>query len=324
MHTRLFGKTGFEASEVGLGCWQIGGDWGDIGEKESLEILHAAADHGVNFFDTADVYGMGRSERLLGRFLQERAEMIFVATKVGRRNFPGPYSRELLREHVEGSLSRLRVDALDLVQLHCIPSAVMAAGEVFDWLRELQAEGKIKAFGASVETMDEALMILDEPGLVSLQIIFNIFRQKPLRNLLDRARQADIAILARIPLASGLLSGKFTKQTTFNEDDHRNYNRDGEAFNVGETFVGLPFEKGVELANELKPLVPEGMTMAQFALRWVLDHEAVTVVIPGASRPSQVAANAATSDLLTLPDELHDRLRHFYEAEVREHIRGPY
>ena len=324
MNYRSFGKTGFEASEIGLGTWQIGGEWGDVDEATSMKILNTAVDTGINFFDTSDVYGMGRSEKLIGRFLQNRDEEIFVATKVGRRNYPGPYTREKLRQHINGSRQRLQVDSLDLVQLHCIPTEVLAAGVIFNWLREAQEDGLIKAFGASVESMDEALLVLEEEGLASIQIIFNIFRQKPTERVLDLAADKDIGVIARIPLASGLLTGKFNQETTFSEDDHRHFNRDGQDFNVGETFVGLRFVKGVELADMLKPLVPEEMSMAQFALRWVLDHDAVSVVIPGASRPSQVAANAQSSDYDPLPTSLHERLENFYRSSVHEHIRGPY
>lgn len=324
MKKRQFGNTGRSLSEVGLGCWQLGGDWGHVAEERAFEILETAVTHGITFLDTADVYGDGRSERLIGQFLKQRDEDLFVATKVGRRNYPGPYSADLLRKHVEDSLARLDVSSLDLVQLHCIPTDVMAAGDVFDWLRRLKQEGLVKNFGASVESMDEAVMILDQPELTSLQIIFNIFRQKPIVALFEKAKAKNVGIIARLPLASGLLAGKFSTNTTFDESDHRNYNRDGDAFNVGETFAGLPFEKGVEAANRIKPLVPDGMTMAQFSQRWILDHDAVSTIITGASKPRQVADNAAVSDLSPLSAQTHDALKRLYKSEVHDQIRGVY
>lgn len=324
MNSRPFGNSGKHVSEIGLGCWQLGGDWGQISEEKAFDIMETAVSNGITFFDTADVYGGGRSETLIGQFIKERSNNLFIATKVGRYNYPGPYSADLLKQHVNDSLKRLDVDSLDLVQLHCIPTDVMADGAVFNWLRDLKAEGLIKNFGASVESMDEALMILDQPGLTSLQIIFNIFRQKPILTLFDKAKEKGVGIIARLPLASGLLAGKFTIETTFPDDDHRNYNKDGDAFNVGETFAGLPFTKGVELANEIKTLVPENMTMAQFSQRWILDHEAVSTIITGASRPEQVVDNTAVSNLSPLSKETHTQLTSFYLTSIHEHIRGVY
>ncbi len=330
MHTRRFNNTTRQVSEIGLGTWQLGGtEWGEVPEGQALATLHAAADAGVTFFDTADIYGLGRSESLLGRFLRERGDRhrFFIATKLGR--FPQPgwpenFSRRTIFEHTEQSLRRLGVESLDLTQTHCIPLEVMRQGEVFEHLRELVRQGKVQAFGASVESMEEAHVCLEQPGLASLQIIFNIFRQKPITALFEAARAKNVAIIVRLPLASGLLAGTLTADTAFAPNDHRNFNRDGQKFNVGETFAGLPFEKGVELANMLKPLVPDGMTMAQFALRWCLDFEAVTTVIPGAKRPEQVRINAAASDLPPLSPQMHQRLRRFYEDEVVGHIRGKY
>lgn len=330
MNQRVFGRDGAGVSEVGLGTWQIGGSWGTVSEDESLAILSQAADKGVTFFDTADVYGDGRSERLIGRFLKQRGEQegadVFVATKLGRSSPGGPanYTLSTMRAHTEASLQRLGVEALDLTQLHCVPTQVLAEGEVFESLRTLQREGKIRRFGASVESMDEALICLEQQGLASLQIIFNIFRQKPIDTLFEAAQARGVALIVRLPLASGLLSGKMSRDTHFDEGDHRNFNRDGQSFNVGETFAGLPFEKGVELAEALKPLVPEGTSMASMALRWILDFEAVTTIIPGASRASQVASNVSASDATPLSPELHSRLREFYAARVEAHIRGPY
>ena len=328
MKRRPFGRTGREVGEVGLGCWQLGGSWGPaMDERQAIEILRIAVERGVDFFDTADVYGAGRSETLIGEFLRslpDGGRDIFVATKLGRRNYPGPYSREVFRQHTEDSLRRLQRDRLDLTQLHCVPTEELRRGEVFEWLRELQRDGLITHFGASVESMEEAKICLQQDGLASLQVIFNVFRQKPIDELLDTAKAKGVAIIVRLPLASGLLSGRFDRSTRFDAGDHRNFNRDGAAFNVGETFAGLPYEKAVELTDELKPMVPAGQNMAPWAMRWILDHDAVSVVIPGASRPSQVESNIAASDMASLPREQHEKLRLWYRERVREHIRGPY
>lgn len=327
MHLRTFGKTGRRVSEIGLGTWQLGGNWGDVPEETALATLRAAIDSGVTFLDTADVYGDGRSERVIGRFLKETKASLFIATKLGRSGTPGwpaNFTRAAVRQHTEASLQRLGIEALDLTQLHCVPAEVLKRGELFGWLGELQREGKIKAYGASVESMDEALWCLDQPGCASLQIIFNIFRQKPIDTIFARSKGQGVALIVRLPLASGLLGGKMTKSTTFTPDDHRTFNRDGQAFNVGETFAGLPFELGVDLADALKPWVPSGMSMSEFALRWCLDFDAVTVIIPGAKNPDQARANARPSTLPPLPTELHERLRAFYRERVSANIRGPY
>jgi aryl-alcohol dehydrogenase-like predicted oxidoreductase len=335
MRERNFGAGGPQVSEVGLGCWQLGGDWGEVDDARALTILAAAYTAGVTFFDTADVYGGGRSETLVGRFLAglplaERGRL-FVATKLGRRGDPGwdggaNFTLPAMRAHTDDSLRRIGVDALDLSQLHCIPTDVLRDGAVFDHLRTLRDAGKLRRFGASVESVEEGRICLEQDGLSSLQVIFNIFRQKPAEvgGLFDRAKEKGVAIIVRLPLASGLLSGKMGKGTTFAPQDHRSYNRDGQAFNVGETFAGLPFEKGVELAEALKPLVPDGMTMADMALRWCLDFDAVTTVIPGATRPEQAQGNARASDLPPLSADLHSALAGFYAENVAAHIRGPY
>jgi aryl-alcohol dehydrogenase-like predicted oxidoreductase len=328
MNKRTFNNTGRAVGEIGLGCWQLGGsDWGDVSETEAFATLAAAVDDGVDFFDTADVYGAGRSETLIGEFLRKSQADVFVATKLGRFSDPGwPHSfeRAAVRAHTEASLRRLGVEALDLTQLHCVPTEILADGAIFDYLRGLLSEGKIKSFGASVESDDQALLCLQQEGLASLQIIFNIFRQKPIAALFEEAKRRNVALIVRLPLASGLLSGRMTRDTRFAASDHRNYNRDGQAFNVGETFAGLPFETGIALAEELKPLVPEGMTMAQMALRWILDFDAVSVVIPGARNPDQVEANAAVAALPPLDQALHRALSDFYTDQVAAHIRGPY
>lgn len=327
MKKRPFGKTGIDVSEVGLGCWQLGGaDWGDMSEKLALDILAAAVDSGVTFFDAADVYGSGRSEELIGKFLKQCRGRIFVATKMGRTAdlYPDKYTAAGLRAATEGSLKRLGVEALDLTQLHCIPMEVLRRGEVFDWLRTLKQEGKIRNFGASVETIEAAHVCLAQPGLASLQIIFNIFRQRPIAELFPVVKEKGVAVIVRLPLASGLLSGKFTKETVFAANDHRNFNRDGQAFNVGETFAGLPFDKGVELAEEMKVFVPESLTMVQTAQRWILDYDEVSVVIPGATTVGQARENASVSGLPRLSQELHERLANYYRSEVAPNIRGPY
>jgi len=314
-----------QVSEVGLGTWQIGGSWGEVSEDESLAILREAVENGVNFFDTANVYGNGKSETLIARFLKESgAKDVFVATKCGRgAQFPD-VSEQILRAHTEESLARLGVESLDLTQLHCVPTEELRRGDVFETLRRLQSEGKIQRFGASVESMEEAHLCLQQEGLASLQIIFNIFRQKPIADLFEAAHAKNVALIVRLPLASGLLSGKITAQTTFDKGDHRNFNRDGASFNVGETFAGLGFEKGVELSQHLQSLVPEGLTMAQMSQRWILDFPAVTTIIPGASKSAQVKSNVSVSELAPLSDELHAKLRDFYEAKVKDFVRGLY
>ena len=260
MNIRQFGKSDRRVSEVGLGCWQFGGDFGPMNDRTAHDIMAAAVESGTDFFDTADVYGNGRSETLIGEFRRRTGKPPFIATKFGRGwdVYPDHYTEAALRRSTEASLKRLAVEALDLLQLHCIPAEVMQAGAIFEWLRRLKAEGKIKQFGASVESVDQALMCLKVDGCASLQIIFNLFRQKPIEALFPRAREQGVGIIVRLPLASGLLAGKFTTSTRFVDTDHRNYNRDGQMFNVGETFAGLPFEKGVELADGLKAFVPAG------------------------------------------------------------------
>ncbi len=329
MNSRIFGKTGRLVSELGLGTWQLGANWGEVTDADALATLRAAWEAGTDFFDTADVYGDGRSETLIGQFLREAKlrDRIFVATKLGRRGDPGwpaNFTRAAVRQHTEDSLRRLGVEALDLTQFHCVPPDVLRRGELFGWLEELKREGKLRAYGASVEAMDEALWCCAQPGCASLQIIFNIFRQKPIHVLFEAARRNGVALIVRLPLASGLLGGKMTAQTKFPADDHRNFNRDGQSFNVGETFAGLPFAKGVALADGVKPLVPAGMSMAEMSLRWCLDFEAVSVLIPGARNPAQAQGNARASVLAPLGADRHVKLAAFYEREVAAHIRGPY
>ncbi len=325
MKTRTLGTNGFEIGEVGLGCWQLGGtEFGPLDEETGHQILSAAKSCGTSFFDTANVYGSGRSESIIGKFLQKQGDGITVASKTGREVYPDGYSEENLRKSILETNEKLGVDCLDLLQLHCVPHSVLQEESIFDWLRALKEEGLIRHFGASVESVEEGLTCLKHEDLLSLQVIFNPFRQKLIEELFPRAAEQGVGIIVRLPLASGLLSGKFDAETTFGEKDHRNFNRDGACFNVGETFAGLPFEKGVELVNQLRPLVPANMTMAQMSQRWILDFEAVSVIITGASSPEQVQENAAVSSLAPLSEELHHTLSQFYLGNVHEHIRGPY
>lgn len=325
MQTRKLARDGLTVPEVGLGCWQLGGGWGDHWDNDiAQQTLAQAYATGVRFIDTADVYGDGASERSIGQFLASHKDLT-VATKLGRGAiYPDGYSREAVRTATQRSLERLGVDKLDLTQLHCVPPAVLKDGKIFDWMRELRDDGLITRFGASVETVEEGLLCLEQEGMTSLQIIFNIFRQKPLAELLPRAKEKGVGIIVRLPLASGLLSGKMTRATTFKPDDHRNFNRDGQQFNVGETFAGLEFATGVDLAQEIAALVPAGMSMPQMALRWILDHDAVSVIIPGASSPAQVLSNAGASALAPLPAELHAKLAALYRDKIHAAIRGPY
>jgi len=328
MHYRSFGLGGPAVSEVGIGCWQIGGtEWGEVTDLQALQTLHAAADAGITFIDTADIYGDGRSERLIGSFLRERGnrETFFIATKLGRRSSPGwpdNFSPATVRRHTEDSLERLGVETLDLTQTHCLPQPELQRHQVFATLAELQQEGKIRGFGASVETIAEARQCLEVPGLRSLQIIFNIFRQQPIQELFPLAAARGVALIVRLPLASGLLSGKFHRQSEFAATDHRHFNRDGQCFNVGETFSGVPWERGLDAVEALRPLVPAGATMAQWALRWCLDHPAVTVVIPGAKHAEQARQNAASSSLEPLARATHQRIETLFESEIQPHLKG--
>jgi aryl-alcohol dehydrogenase-like predicted oxidoreductase len=318
MENRKIARLGREVSVVGLGCWQLGADWGEVDENDALAVLHAAADNGVTFFDTADVYGDGRSERLVGRFLAERGD-VFVATKMGRRveQVPENYVAANFREWNDRSRRNLGVDTLDLVQLHCPPTPVYSSDAVYDALDAMVGEGRIKAYGVSVETCEEALTALARPNVASVQIILNCLRLKPLERVLPAAAEAGAGIIARVPLASGLLSGRYTAQTTFAENDHRNYNRHGDAFDVGETFSGVPYEVGLEAVDRLRGLVPPGQTLAQFALRWIIDQPGVSTVIPGARNAGQAAANTAAAALPPLSAEAAAGVRETYDELIR-------
>lgn len=322
---RPLGKTGYSVSEIGLGCWQLGGDWGALPEGQAESVLQAASDNGVTFWDTADVYGGGESERIIGDFNQKHpdSERIIV-TKAGRTPelYPDGYSRDRLKAAIEASRERLQVEQLDMVQLHCIPIGEIKRGDVFEWLSEFKQAGLIRQFGASVETCDDARYCLENTDVASLQLIVNLLRQDMAESILPLAHQKEVGVIVRLGLASGLLSGKMTADHKFAKEDHRNFNQNGDAFFVGETFAGLPFKTGVALADELKSLVPDGMTLAQMSLRWLLDQQGVSSVITGASRPEQIADNAAVSALPSLDNELHTHLSHFYHDRVRQHIRG--
>lgn len=320
---------GESIAEVGLGTWQLGSaDWGNVDEEKAFGILEAYVNAGGNFIDTADVYGMGISEKFIGKFLKTTDKKIFVATKLGRRNdepngWPQNFTYDSIRKHVEDSLTNLGLDQLFLEQLHCIPTEELRKGDVFDYLQKLQEEGLIQHFGASVETAEEAKICLENENLASLQIIFNLFRQHLADDFFDTAKQKGVGLIARVPLASGLLTGKFNANTVFSETDHRNYNADGNAFNVGETFSGVPFDKGIELVEKIKTILPEG-NLATQSIRWILDHPAITTVIPGASKVSQVSSNVAASSLDALTQDQHSQLRHLYNEQILPLIRGAY
>jgi aryl-alcohol dehydrogenase-like predicted oxidoreductase len=316
-------RLGRTVGVIGLGCWQLGADWGEVDEDDALSVLHSAVGAGVTFLDTADVYGDGRSESLIGRFLRERADPeITVATKMGRRvdQVPENYNRENFFAWNDRSRANLGVDTIDLVQLHCPPTPVYSRDEVYDALDDLVEHRRIAAYGVSVETVEEALTAIARPRVASVQIILNVFRQKPLERVLSAAADAGVAIVARVPLASGLLSGRYERGTTFAPNDHRNFNRHGEAFDVGETFAGVPFEVGLEAVDRLRSLVPDGVTMAQFALRWIIDQPQVTVVIPGARSPQQAIGNAEAAELAALGDDVHAKVKAVYDDLIRPHV----
>ena len=321
MHTRSFGRTGWQVSEVGFGAWGIGGGaWGGADDTESMAALHAALDAGITFFDTADVYGDGRSERLIGRLRRERQEPFVVATKAGRRLSPhvaAGYTPENLTAFVDRSLANLGVERLDLVQLHCPPTEVYYRPEVFAALDDLTAAGKIAFYGVSVEKVEEALKAIEYPQVQSVQIIFNAFRLRPTELFFEQALRRKVAVIARVPLASGLLSGRLARDTVFPADDHRTFNRDGAAFDKGETFSGVPYETALDAVERLRPFVPEGVTLAQFALRWILAFEAVTCVIPGARGAARVIENARAADLPPPSPETMEAVQQVYDAVVR-------
>ena len=327
MHYRQLGRTAWKVSDISFGAWAIGGAWGSVSDDESLAALRKAIDCGVNFIDTADVYGDGRSERLIARLKNSEKKEIVVATKAGRRlprQTVEGYSRENLTMWVEDSLRNLSTDCLDLLQLHCPPTALYDRPEVFGMLDDLVQAGKIRYYGVSVEKIDEALKAIEYPNVQTVQIIFNCFRQRPAEKFFARARSKEkqVGILARVPLASGLLTGKFRRDSTFAKDDHRNFNRHGEAFDMGETFSGVDYNVGLDAIEEMRALVPAGVSMSQFALRWILMFGAVTCAIPGGKRPTQVADNCAASDLPPLSDTAMAGVKRIYDEKIRAAVQN--
>lgn len=320
MQYRELGGTGFKVSEISFGAWGVGGSWGEVDDADSMQALHKALDLGVNFFDTADVYGDGRSEKLLARLKSERSEQFYIATKVGRRSSPHTaesYTRENLTAYVERSLANLEADALDLLQLHCPPNQVFYMPEVFGFLEDLKTSGKIRHYGVSVEKTEQALKSIEYPGVQSVQIVYNIFRQRPAELFFKEAQKRRVGIIARLPLSSGMLTGKMTANTHFEPEDHRLFNREGEAFDKGETFSGLDFQIGLRAVEALRPLVPPGATLAQMALKWIVSNPAVTCAIPGAKRSSQVEENVRAAELPPLSDATLGAISEIYTAQVK-------
>lgn len=320
MEYRELGRTGWKVSTISFGAWAIGSTWGKVDDGESLAALHKCLDLGVNFFDTADVYGDGHSERLLARLRKERREPFYIATKAGRRlpvQEASGYNRENLNSFVDRSLKNLAVETIDLLQLHCPPITALYMPEVFGILDDMVKAGKIRYYGVSVEKVEEALIAIEHPGVQTIQIIYNIFRQRPSELFFSEARRRRVGILARLPLSSGMLAGKMTKQSTFEAEDHRNFNREGAAFDKGETFSGIPFETGLKAVEDLRPLAPKGVSMAQLALRWILMRSEVTCAIPGAKRPSQVEENVAAASLPPLSADTMAKISAIYEKEIK-------
>lgn len=321
---RTLGRTGWNISTIGFGAWAIGGTWGNVDDSAAMAALHRALDRGVNFFDTADVYGDGHSERLLARLRRERpGEAFYVATKAGRRLNPHVADGyRNLRPFIERSLQNLETEAIDLLQLHCPPTAVYAMPEVFGALDDLVRAGKLRHYGVSVERIDEAMAALNYPGVQSVQIIFNLFRQRPAEAFLPAAAAAHVGVLARLPLSSGMLSGKFSAASRFSADDHRAFNRHGEAFDKGETFSGVDYEQGLAAVEELRALLPAGVSMARLALRWILMFDAVTTAIPGGRTPTQVDENVSAADLAALPAPLMQALAELYRRRIAPQVHG--
>ena len=323
MQYRDFGRTGWKVSEISFGAWAIGSAWGETDDRESLAAMHRALDLGVNLIDTADVYGDGHSEQLIARLRKERSEPFYVITKAGRRLDPHTadgYNRENLTRFVERSLRNLETDSLDLVQLHCPPTDVYCRPDVFEALDGLVQQGKIKHYGVSVEKVEEALKAIEYPGVKSVQIIFNMFRLRPTGLFFSEAKHKQVAVIARVPLASGMLTGKMSRQTSFSPDDHRNFNRHGESFDVGETFSGVDYETGLEAVERLKAILPEGVPLAQFALRWILMFDALSCAIPGAKRPDQVEQNVRAAELPPLSPEQMTAVEQIYDDLIRPQV----
>ena len=324
MNYRTLGKTGFEISEISLGTWQVGGKWGDDFNHETADqILNAAVDSGINFIDTADVYGNGESEKAVGKFIKNRSERIYVATKCGRQLNPHTseaYQPEVLRKFVENSLKNMGLETLDLIQLHCPPTEVYYRPEIFELFDRLKDEGKILNLGISVEKIEEALKGIEFQNVTSVQVIFNAFRQRPAELFFEQAQRKNVGIIVRVPLASGLLTGKFSSNSTFTEGDHRNFNRNGEKFDKGETFSGIDYETGLEAVNELKTIFPNDNNLAPMALRWILQYEAVSTIIPGASKPEQVAANLDSLNYPNLSEEQLFNINAVYDKYIKKSV----
>ncbi|MDZ7834046.1 MAG: aldo/keto reductase [Alkalibacterium sp.] len=327
MKYNQLGDSGLEISELGFGTWAIGGSWGQHDDEEALKGLNRAIEAGVNFFDTADVYGGGHSEELLAKATKGKEDSIHIATKftrMGDIDDPANYTEEQIRTYLENSLRRLNRETIDLYQIHCAPLKMLKETDVFPILEKLKKEGKIRSYGVSVETDEEGLYVLNNTNASALQVIFNALRQKPLKELFPKAQEKNVGILARVPLASGLLTGKFSKNHTFEEDDHRNFNKDGQAFNVGETFGGLPFEKGVELSDQISWMADDRSSLVRAALKWVMQQEAVTSVIPGFKNEKQVLDNLKSLEVRDFSQDELKRINDFYWENVHDHIRGPY
>ena len=322
MNFRIFGKIGWNVSEIGLGCWAIGSEWGDVSSEDAKEVLKTSLDHGVNFFDTADVYGDGRSEKFVGQLLNSTSERIYVATKSGRRLNPHTaegYNLKNIEDFIDRSLINIGVDCIDLLQLHCPPSEICSKKETYDMMDEIVKKGKIANYGVSVEKVSEAMEAIKYPNVKSIQIIFNIFRQKPLEVFFEEAAKNNVAIIARVPLASGLLTGKMNKYSSFPKNDHRNYNINGDAFDIGETFSGVNYERGLEVVEILKEIVPDDFTLSDLALKWILMHEEVSVVIPGAKNSEQVIKNTLSSSLPNIND-LMEKIEGIYNSYLKNNI----
>ena len=322
MNLRKFGKIGWNVSEIGLGCWAIGSEWGDVSSEDAKEVLKTSLDHGVNFFDTADVYGDGRSEKFLGQLLNSTSERIYVATKSGRRLNPHTaegYNLKNIEDFIDRSLINIGVDCIDLLQLHCPPSEICSKKETYDMMDEIVKKGKIANYGVSVEKVSEAMEAIKYPNVKSIQIIFNIFRQKPLEVFFEEAAKNNVAIIARVPLASGLLTGKMNKYSSFPKNDHRNYNINGDTFDIGETFSGVNYERGLEVVEILKEIVPDDFTLSDLALKWILMHEEVSVVIPGAKNSEQVIKNTLSSSLPNIND-LMEKIEGIYNSYLKNNI----
>jgi len=323
MKYRKFSDLGWNVSEVGLGCWQIGWCWGDVTEQDARELLKKSLDEGINFFDTSDTYGDGRSEKFLSEIIKSTSEKIYVTTKLGRRirgtNYPKGYKQEPMEEFIDRSLMNLGIECIDLLQLHCPPSEIISKKETYEMMDEIVKKGKVSNYGVSVHKISDAMEAIKNPNVKSIQLVFNIFRQKPTEIFFSEAKKKNVAVIVRGPLASGLLTGEINRDTKFAENDHRNYNIKGEAFDIGDTFSGVNFEKGIEAVEQLKKIVPDNFSLSTLALKWILSHDAVSVVIPGAINKSQVKINAGTSDLDDISDII-PKINSIYEELIKADV----